>query len=276
MKKTQKSRSKNRKKGISKSLLIGMFLVILAIALYGVGKYFIPQFHALKRVEQQQDALWLTAFKSLELTVQQKKQIQDSLLKFDNEKRMSQISMVRHQEALRVTIQSNASHKEKLQQANEKMEALFEAMINLKKADFYYLREIYFNILTAKQRAIFLRENPIVLQPKAIIAKKIKAEMPQAFEGMHLSDEQKSQIFNIIDLSALVDIAYQREVTDFQIHTVQFLKEINEAKVDALFAVLLKEYVVAYNLHKAQYEAIYTQVLTEKQRQGLSRPEVKK
>jgi len=149
-------------------------------------------------------------------------------------------------------------------------------MIKLKKADFYYLREIYFNILTAKQRAIFLRENPIVLQPKAIIAKKIKAEMPQAFEGMHLSDEQKSQIFNIIDLSALVDIAYQREVTDFQIHTVQFLKEINEAKVDALFAVLLKEYVVAYNLHKAQYEAIYTQVLTEKQRQGLSRPEVKK
>lgn len=267
-----KSKAKSNVKSRARLLFIGLFLILLSIGLYGYNEYLAPQFEAVKKAQKHQNQLWLSSFESLGLTNVQKNQIEILLKKFDNDKRLSQKSVVKHESEINKTIRSDASPEEKLQETSERINGLFKSVVDLKKSDFYHLRQVYFDVLTPQQRAKFLQQNPVVLEPKPVLAKKMEAEVPMIFKGMDLTDEQKARALNIVDLPKLIDIAYQREVTNYRIHSEQFLNEVNQSKVDALFDQLLQEYVSAYNLHKEQYEKIYSQVLTEKQRKGLSKP----
>lgn len=265
---TVKSKKFKRNRGF----VIGIALIMLSIIFYGVHEYVLPQYQAYKHTQQSQDQLWLTMFKSLELTSEQKAEIKQILQKFDSEKRMSQLSIARHQHALHATINSDDSREEKLEEAHKKIEALFKSMNDLKKSDFYLLREVYFNVLTTKQQAKFLQEHRMVLQPKPVVVDKVKSEVGNVFASLELSSEQKVKAEKIMNLPKLADMTYQREITNFQIYTAQFLKDINDEEVNALFAKLLQENLDIYRMHKEQYEKIYTQVLTDKQRKVLAQP----
>lgn len=264
------TKSKTYKK--NRGYVIGVALILLSIILYGVHEYVLPQYKAYKHTQQSQDQLWLTMFKSLELTREQKTEIKQILQKFDSEKRLSQLSIARHQHALHATINSDNSREEKLEEAHKRIEALFKSMNDLKKSDFSLLREVYFDVLTTKQQAKFLQEHKMVLQPKPVVVDKVKSEVGKVFASLELSSEQKMKADTIMNLPKLSDMTYQLEVTNFQLYTAQFLKDINAEEVNALFAKLLQENLDIYRMHKEQYEKIYTQVLTDKQREGLTRP----
>ena len=262
-------KSPRRIKKTSKSLYLGIFFIIVSVFFYGVYKYYLPKQRAVAIAEQQQNQQWLSAFNLLNLTAEQEKKIKALLKKFDDEKHLSQQALAKQQIALNRKIRSHVSREEKLQEANKRMALLLSAMIELKKIDFYHLRKIYFTVLTSEQRTTFLRENPVILQPKIAVVKKIQGKILTVFAALDLTSRQKAKLKSLVRASDLVSLSSQREIINYRLYAHQFLQEIDNAKINVMFASLLAVNIKLYKAHRSLFEKITTQVLTEKQRKIL-------